>query len=158
MQLKLLQKSNSKHSISKWRFDLIWQNWPFATKGVVNDPLFQIRNEHTISVTFTAILGMCNLKVSVLTYKTYFIRSISSNFSQTFKKITKKITWRQECKSIQLTRLHFLFWLLIVNVMTSFVINQRYNLQIVMIQKNSHVFVAWKFKTLENDQKVCFKN
>ena len=40
---------------------------PFATMGIVNDPLCQIRSGPTIFENFTAIFGISNLEVSVFT-------------------------------------------------------------------------------------------
>ena len=59
---------------------------PFATMGVVNDPLCQIRSEPNIFENFTAIFGMCSLEVSVLIQERFPISSESFPYHKIFLK------------------------------------------------------------------------
>ena len=59
--------------------------------GVAKDPFYEIRNGNTIFENFTAIFGMCSLEVSVLTYKTFLIRSESFPYHKIFFKHLKNL-------------------------------------------------------------------
>ena len=68
-----------------------WFLNPFATMGVVNEPLRQIHSGHIIFENFTAIFGMCSLEVSLFTYKTFLIRSESFPYLKIFLKHLKTL-------------------------------------------------------------------
>ena len=63
--------------------------------GVVNDPFYEIRNGNTVFENFTVIFGMCSLEVSVLTYKTFLIRSESFPYHKIFLKHLKNLLKKQ---------------------------------------------------------------